>query len=301
MNPSQLHVSKACQECRTRKVRCNGGQPCERCTRRGTHCAYRDKARNRLSTKRLRKFDGQAPTRLSDAQTPSDNAVISEHSAAPGINIHSVTATHRASPSCLHQLYYGPSSNFSLLYSLYHEIEGTKTNPSSLHGVEEVGPGLDLFSLRRLFFGDLADTKREAKRNLSESDPSFAFFLHPSTTRKYLERYLATYWHALPFIPKDEYRRKFDDLYQANTVFNFDTQDRVIMLLAMAHGAYMLGDDRSSDFLHQKAKQGTAMLDEVVNLQVVQIYLMMISNVLVAFGTWLIVVVRPFAIGEGPA
>lgn len=185
-----------------------------------------------------------------------------------------MAATHRASPSCLIQLYYGPSSNFSLLNSIYHQIEGTHPNSPSREGVEEAGPGLDLFSHRRLYFGDLADTQRSVAR----SEDFSAIILDLETGRRYLERYLSTYWYSLPVMPKHSLRRMVDELLTPPTLFNFDSPDVIIMVLALSLGAYLVGEDAISEFLFQKAKQGSTKLDEVVNIQVVQIYIMMISS-----------------------
>lgn len=190
------------------------------------------------------------------------------------INNNSVAATHRASPSCLLQVYYGPSSNFALLNSIYHQIEGTRPNDPSRNDVEEVGPGLDLFSHRRLFFGDMAESK-QGQTQLS--DDYSAMMLDPETARRLLERYLLTYWHGFPVMSKDAYRRRLDDLVRPPGIFDFDAPDTIIIMLAIAIGAFMTGEEAIAGFLFQKAKQGAAKLDEVVNMQVVQIHLLMIS------------------------
>jgi hypothetical protein len=187
------------------------------------------------------------------------------------IQIHSVAATHRASPSCLLQVYYGPSSNFALLHSIYHQIAGPRPGSPSREGVEEVGPGLDLFSHRRLFFGDLAD----AQRPLTLSEDYSAMVMDPETARRLLERYLSTYWYGIPVLSKDTYRRRLDDLFRPPAIVIFDSPDTIIIMIAMAIGAFMTGEEPIAEFFYQKAKQGMAKLDEVVNLQVVQIHLMM--------------------------
>lgn len=204
---------------------------------------------------------------MADSVAPPGSNMGSERS----INNMSVAATHRASPSCLLQLYYGPSSNFALLNSIYHQIEGTRPKSPPREGVEEVGPGLDLFSHRRLFFGDLADNQRPA----TISEDYSAMLLDPDTARRLLERYLLTYWHGIPVLDKNTYRRRLDSLFQPPGIFDFDSSDTIIIMLAVALGASMTGDEAIAEFLFQKAKQGAAKLDEVVNTQVVQIHLMM--------------------------
>uniref|UniRef100_A0A0B7JNW7 Zn(2)-C6 fungal-type domain-containing protein n=1 Tax=Bionectria ochroleuca TaxID=29856 RepID=A0A0B7JNW7_BIOOC len=289
MNSSKWRISKACHECRARKVRCNGQTPCERCKTRGIDCVYREKARirqkasqrNALNGAAVAKPPASAPARstVPVSQNQDDGADDLESEASPGgggesnYNVHSVAATHEASPSCLIQLYYGPSSNFSLLHSIYHQIEGTVPSTPSRQGVEEVGPGLDLFSHRRLFFGDLADTNPPLLR----SDDFTGILLSPATAQTLLERYLDTYWHALPFMSKEEHRTKLDEMFRPPGVFGYDSPECIIILLGISLGAYMLGQHTVSEFLYQKSRQGSEKLEEVVNVQMVQVYTMMIT------------------------
>lgn len=296
MNPpsSKRRISKACQECRTRKIKCNGQTPCQSCRFRGYSCTYREKARNRMrkvrdavdrDTQRLQRGscisepESPAAARLHrHAYTPYTESAASSQNANVGssersINT-SVAATHRASPSCLLELYYGPSSNFALLNCIYHQIKGTRPRSPTHEGLEEVGPGLDLFSHRRLFFGDLADGQQSS---LASQDCS-AMLLDPVTAKRLLERYLVTYWHALPVHDKDTYRRQLDKLFRPPGIFDFDSSETIILMLAMALGAGMLGEEEIAKFLFYKSKMGAAKLDEVVNMQAIQIHLMMMST-----------------------
>lgn len=304
MNPpnSKRRISKACQECRTRKIKCNGQTPCQSCRFRGYSCTYREKARNRMRKVRtdVDRDAQRLQTRttaacISEPESPA-TARLPRHAYTPytesagsssiahglgesnvgserSINT-SVAATHRASPSCLLELYYGPSSNFALLNCIYHQIKGTRPRSPTHEGLEEVGPGLDLFSHRRLFFGDLADGKQSSPA----SQDCSAMLLDPVTAKRLLERYLVTYWHALPVHDKDTYRRQLDKLFRPPGIFDFDSSETIILMLAMALGAGMLGEEEIAEFLFYKSKLGAAKLDEVVNMQAIQIHLMMISS-----------------------
>ncbi|KAG4269858.1 hypothetical protein FPRO06_06524 [Fusarium proliferatum] len=295
MNTTKWRISKACQECRAKKIKCNGETPCQNCSMRNLSCVYREKARNR--TRKVKPRTAAYETIMShDAMEstslePSDEGTVpptpnADDTASVGptgsvmdsersLTHNSVAATHRASPSCFLQLYYGPSSNFALLNSIYHQIAGTCPNdPPSRSGiVEEVGPGLDLFSHRRLFFGDLADNQRPS----SIPDDCSAMLIDPDTAHRLLERYLLTYWHGLPIMSKDHYRRRLSALYQPPGIFDYDAPETIIIMLAVGLGASMTGEEAIADFLFQKTKQGVAKLDEVVNMQMVQIHLLMIS------------------------
>jgi hypothetical protein len=188
---------------------------------------------------------------------------------------HSVAATHRASSSgdVLH-LYYGPTSNFSLLNAIYHQVEGTRPHSPSRDDVQEVGPSLDLFSHRRLFFGDLADARASDTR----SDSASAILLDLSTSRSFLDKYLASYWNGLPVITKSEWRKRLHDRFAGPAVLNFESHEDITMTLALALGAHLVGEAKIADYLYQKGSQAAAKLDEVVNVHMVHIYIMMISH-----------------------
>ena len=193
-----------------------------------------------------------------------------------GLENHSVAATHRASPSMLLQLYYGPSSNFSIMNFIYHQIEGTRPVSGHQKEVQEMGPGLDRFNLRRLYFGDLADNAESWRIN----NDTAAMLVDRGLASRLLERYLATYWNVMPIWSKDEYRRQLARLYvPSDMLSSLENPDTIIVLLAMAMGASMLDEEAIAQFLFQKAKRWSVRLDEMVNVQAVQMALLMISHV----------------------
>lgn len=263
-------ISKACHECRVRKIRCDGQQPCRHCIARGTACAYRMKARRRLRKSGASPGDGESSTaektEYGASTLPPDSAGYDRD-----INFHSVAATHRVSPSYSIQLHYGPSSVFALMNSIYHEIEGTPATTPSRQSVEEFGPGLDLFSHRRLFFGDFAGSQPSTQNSHEGS----VVFLDMNSAHSFLERYLATYWHTFPTISKEEYRQRLTVMFDPPVVFSIDSPENVILAMAISIGASLMGDDPVCLFMLERCKQACNRLDEVVNLQMAQAYFMM--------------------------
>lgn len=270
MDPTKWRISKACEECRLRKLRCSGEDPCRRCSSRNLTCVYRPKARNRPPRKRPSASAASSLAPSEDIQSGPATATGSSRGGSPSFHGHSVAATHRASPSCVLQLYYGPSSNFSMLHSIYHQIEGTRLGPRPDEDTEEVGPGLDFFSNRRLFFGDLDINKQPSLLN-----DNSALFLDHARSKRYMERYLSTFWHILPALSKDDLRQRIDRLWDTPSILSFDSLENIILALAMALGASTLHEEGMAELLFQKAKQGTAKLDELVNVRAVQVPLMM--------------------------
>ncbi len=345
MDRSKLRISKACQECRLRKIRCDGGEPCQRCQLRDVTCVYRKKARIRQKRgdgggadgtvdgagvgkldpssdqrqgsqqpQESREPQGLLPSlhtqqqqQQQQQQRPKNRAGSKQHPPGRG-NLHnaSVAATHRASPSVFLQLYYGPSSNFALLNAIYHKIEDSRTIATSTTStsagrddgsgvakeVEEIGPGLDLFNNRRLYFGDLAD-RTGGITDFAAAAAAPAMFLDIALAQRLLERYLSTYWLILPIGTRDGFRERVARLYghasggdddddddgdAGAAAPQLDDPDTIIILLALALGASVLEEERVAQLLFRMAKTWTAAAaldDTVVNVQTVQISLLM--------------------------
>ncbi|PTB37859.1 uncharacterized protein TrAFT101_005267 [Trichoderma asperellum] len=270
------NIGKACEACRVRKTRCDGNEPCARCLNRNVSCVYRTRTRNRP-----RKSQASATaTVASSSSSNSDETPGSSHSTHEpqgskpkddnswGFHVHSVAAI-TTSPSSIIQLHYGPSSNFSMLHSIYRLITGIQTPLTRREEVAQVGPGLDLFQNRQLFFGDLADSK-----STTISNDYSAMFLNRELCDRVLERYLATYWHLLPILTKEDFRRRTDLLYSSPGLFSFDSPDVVVVMLAMAIGASILEEETLAQFLFQRASQGAEKLAELVNIQAIHIPLL---------------------------
>lgn len=279
MDPTKWRISKACEECRLRKLRCSGDDPCQRCSFRNLTCVYRQRARNRPARKAAAAASAASASSVAASEGPRSGptaAAGSPPAHSPNMHVHSVAATHRASPSCFLQLYYGPSSNFSMLHSIYHQMEGTRLGRQADQDAEEIGPGLDLFNNRRLFFGDLVDINKQP----GQGDDNSALLLDHAKCKRYLERYLVTYWNVLPALPKDAFRKRLDQLWDPPTIFSFDSPENIVLALAMALGACTLHEESTGELLFQKAKQGAAKLDELVNVHAVQVPIMMMSLLL---------------------
>lgn len=72
---SRARASRACIACAESKLKCEGGEPCQRCQARGTACRYKSPAK-RLSTATARRDDGPINSSQSKTQTslPSEEA-----------------------------------------------------------------------------------------------------------------------------------------------------------------------------------------------------------------------------------
>ncbi|KAJ5378221.1 uncharacterized protein N7496_005630 [Penicillium cataractarum] len=227
-------IPKACQECRKRKIRCNGLTPCKTCQQRNTPCVYRDVIRHRRKKNEYPQSDteGRQPRQISPPVPQSFK------SGGPSMMLefpNSVSATHMASPSCQMQLYYGPTSHFSLMQHIYRDLVSTPTiHPAPSGEVEEAGAGLDLFSFRRIFFGT-PDTHDLGKSAAIGDIPMM--FLPYELAKLFLSRFLTHLYHMLPHRPKSYYEQCLEKLYNPSPTIHPDTLTQAIVLIGLATGS----------------------------------------------------------------
>lgn len=280
-------ISKACQECRKRKIKCDGEKPCKTCRERSTSCVYRDVIRQRRKKQQQENRDSNphwGSAEESDIGRPLTPG-LSQDAGSTGrrnqpvmYTFHnSVSATHMASPSCKVQLYYGPTSHFSLLQHIYRDlVSGPHQPPTEPQGeVENADAGLDLFNFRRIFFGSLAETHDAGKDTSNGNMP--LMFLPREIAMFFLERYLATFYYLTPFWPKETMRRDAEKLYDPNVDSPMDPSVKSVILMAMACGALGTEHYTWGEILFERVKASSNSLEDVVNLQTVQISLLMIS------------------------
>ncbi|KAH8422477.1 Zn(II)2Cys6 transcription factor [Aspergillus melleus] len=273
---SGWRISKACQECRKRKIKCNGLEPCKTCQLRNTPCTYREVIRQRKKKYQYRQ-DSDAYA-SNGARPPSPEVPRPSGRRNPSVSYtvnNSVSATHMESPSCKVQLYYGSTSHFALMHEIYRDLVESKHAPQSEdpREVQEAGAGLDMFSFRRVFFGVPVGT-HDSLKNMNAADVPVMFLPH-ELAKLFLSRFLSSLYVMVPFQSKETFERQLWNLYNPSPDFRTDTWSHCMILMALAIGC--LGTEYYSwgDVLFERVKTSCAMLDDVVNLQTVQISLMM--------------------------
>ncbi|KAF9890472.1 hypothetical protein FE257_005877 [Aspergillus nanangensis] len=272
---SGWRTSKACQECRKRKIKCNGIDPCKTCQLRNTPCIYRDWIRHRRKKySEQKEFMPNGPTRPDhSARQPSPG--FGQPSSSTGRRNgssnytfnHSVSATDTTSSSSKVQLYYGSTSHFALMHEIYRDLVTYPTNTSKepQAEVEEAGAGLDMFSFRRIFFGTPLEP-HDALKSLNATDVP-VMFLPYDLAEVFLQRFLATLYYLIPFRPRETYRRQLDHLYNPTPGLHSDTWTHCMLLMALALGSLGTEHYGWGDVLFERVKSACALSDDVVNLQ----------------------------------
>ncbi|PLB46558.1 C6 zinc finger domain protein [Aspergillus steynii IBT 23096] len=268
---SGWRISKACQECRKRKIKCNGHEPCKTCQLRNTPCTYREVIRQRKKKHQYRQ-DAEAAEAYAPntARQPSPDVPRPSGRRNPSVSYtfnNSVSATHMESPSCKVQLYYGSTSHFALMHEIYRDLVESKHAPQSEdpREVQEAGAGLDMFSFRRIFFGG-PDGTNDSLKNQNSADVPVMFLPHEQA-KAFLDRFLSSLYVMVPFQSRDTFKRQLWNLYNPSPDFRTDTWGHSMILMGLAMGS--LGTEQYSwgDVLFERVKASCAMLDDVVNLQ----------------------------------
>lgn len=298
LQPSGWRTSKACQECRKRKIKCNGMEPCLTCRQRRTPCIYRNIVRQRQKKQRSSK-DPESGVTASQSQSQSQSQSTEPFGSGPDaaglqspiaqsardlgkykFHNNSVSATQMASPSCKVQLYYGPTAHFAMLQQIYRELVSSQASQSEDEPqgeeVEEASAGLDLFSFRRIFFGTLSEAP-DLGRSLRQGGGLSTTFVPYDLAKEFLDRFMGSLYVLMPVRPRSFFEKQLGLLYQPLMGFDPDAGSHALILLALAIGA--LGTEHSEwgEVLFERAKATAAALDEVVNVQTVQISLFIIS------------------------
>ncbi|RDW61831.1 Zn(II)2Cys6 transcription factor [Aspergillus mulundensis] len=219
-------TAKACQQCRTRKSRCDGKSPCMPCQQRGqeSDCRFRDFVRRRRA--KTASTTTLSPGEPGIVEASSDNAnallqgddqaqfpharltVFQQGQQENGSSIPrpNTTSRHRGTVD----LYYGPTSDFSLAQHLRRDLFGN----ASESAVGEAGHD------RALFLG-LPAAESALLNSYSHAPGSnlageMLALIPYDVAKELLERYLETHYAYAPFLPAEFYRGLLDELYDAH-------------------------------------------------------------------------------------
>ncbi|KAJ5281997.1 hypothetical protein N7478_007369 [Penicillium angulare] len=251
-------IPKACEECRKRKIRCNGLNPCKTCERRDTPCVYRSFIRHRKRKHEYQDDNLKDRTRLVPSASPQPSRQWSSSIMKNFPN--SVSATHMASPSCPMQLYYGATSHFALMQHIYRDLVSNSTaHPHPSGGVDEAGAGLELFSFRRIFFGtpDTHETGRSGPGDLP------VMFLPYETAKMFLSRFLSSLYNMMPFRPRAFFENSLLRLYNPSPSSHPDTLSQATILLALATSSLGTEYYAWGDILYERVKALLRSYDDV--------------------------------------
>ncbi|KAF4450063.1 hypothetical protein F53441_6768 [Fusarium austroafricanum] len=257
-------ISKACEPCRRRKIKCDGEVICSGCQKKPATCTYRLKPRNRA---RKKNKDVQ-PEIPNPEGLPSDEGQ-SRLESQGGTYISPITALdHTPGSQSTRQLAYGPTSTFAFLQILYDELIHGRSHREE--NSSQNTQSLDVFIKRTIFFG--LPSKVDA-----QSIPfgqKIEDILSKSLAIEYLQAFNTFSSHALPFVDLMRIQALLNELYGAK-IASASSQDRALLLMTLAVGALSTSHTDTAETLLIHSKREIALFDDGATIQMVQISLMM--------------------------
>ncbi|KAI5777159.1 hypothetical protein EDC01DRAFT_732677 [Geopyxis carbonaria] len=289
----RLRTSKACEECRKRKIKCHGQSPvpCEYCRSKGLACTYRTQTRVRRPRAALL-HAGNIAHAFEHATRPAPPPAAPEEQAHGADMMEEtvyagVSATENEGSSRTMTLYYGPSSNFSLIQHIHARLGAGASAASSTGDDDEPDPafedGLDTFQYRDIFFGRHSDRPETAlqyprgRRTAAATAAVNLLFLPVPLAQKFLDGFLTTIQKHLPFVEEAAAREMLAILYgmAPPTVRAMDTAERAIILAVLSLGATLTDEMAWAATLFARAKATADELADTVNVQACQIQLLL--------------------------
>ncbi|KAE8380916.1 hypothetical protein BDV26DRAFT_115804 [Aspergillus bertholletiae] len=152
----RLHINRACEPCRSRKIRCNGHQPCHKCEQHQRQCLYRAggarKKRGRMAARVPRseadpsRLAGPPPTVAPPPpQMFNDLVQFKLHQALRiGIGV-----SNQATGSFQ---FYGPSSHFCFIQRIYERMKRSCHPTEVPQGTSTVPEALEKWGLQKFMF-----------------------------------------------------------------------------------------------------------------------------------------------------
>lgn len=283
MSPDNSKISKACEPCRRRKVRCDGTEPCSNCQSHPLACAYRLKARVRPRRQQL----PCTQTNLSTAQHTTEH----EHSIPPDSTSPNSRQESRQEPAAdvyrgivgahlapqvadSSQLFYGPSSTFAFIQQIHRQILPLQPIPdvNRCQGEQADGSSLDLFRQRAIFFGVPLRADIGSPAHV-RSEFHIVELVSKELATEFLDNFKVASLRLLPFFTEEALDRLLQHMY-ADGGRQMHPQKQALFLIILAIGALSTTRTELAETLFLQAKREAVPYEEAVTLSMIQFSLL---------------------------
>ncbi|KAJ3510771.1 hypothetical protein NM208_g15495 [Fusarium decemcellulare] len=266
--PSRKQVSRACDHCRARRVKCDHGNPCRPCRQKGLLCNSRGKFNDEARTlpqaleeiERLRRRIQELESQLEEARrqasavpTPSNSSpsTLDLQTQPTGSSVSSTTSKATVPKKTWEGIctaagrseqtsYYGPSSSHYFIgrigaflnKALYQSFRTCQLEPRGMN-MTLAGPTIH----------DEATSKTDRRGDVPK----------PSMSRTQEEYFLNLFWeshHAnLPIIQEDEFRKLYDSLWTSVRSYRKPSAlVDIVLAISMQYGcAFLLRSSPNSE------------------------------------------------------
>ncbi|RMX94332.1 hypothetical protein D0868_12353 [Hortaea werneckii] len=243
------------EQCRRRKIRCSGGQPCVYCQDRAPRdCLYRVKNRDR--PRKVTAEQRQSSPAQENASSSSRRE--NQNTDRPEELDRGLTAVHHPGMEDSTQLFYGPTSNFAFIQQIHRGLRRSKLPTPPSRPTKDV---LDQFVQRSIFFGTPSriDLTKGSLNDISYPD-ALALVTNYNTTTHNL----------LPFFAEGELEHLVRELYSVEPLSAQPSQKRAITLAVLALGALSTPRTSVAEAFYAQAKVCAAPFEDAVTLTMIQ-------------------------------
>ncbi|AOA63355.1 Zinc finger protein [Komagataella phaffii CBS 7435] len=219
MSKEAIRISKACEGCRRRKVKCTGGNVCDSCKRWNDICRYREFSRPSKERKKRRKIDPEVKLKKPE----EENGVLNLQ--LPGL----LSAN---SAEFFQNKYFGPASNFSFVTHLNQYLQAA--------GLQDGNNGIDRFGMQLVTLRNFEHVDIESE--LAKLSYHQAYSL--------LEFYFETWHIPYPIFDPELMFGKFKDVWlylkgdKKSSIVN--KYDKAVIYLLMSIGGVVSCFDSNS-------------------------------------------------------
>lgn len=261
---SSHRTALACAPCRLSKTKCNGQDPCVRCTDRGIVCMPGVKRRKPVRKSAI--LSSNESARTDDVEAPESTAqadLLKQE-------VHCSIWGSEASESSTMNLHYGPSSTFVFLQQLHRFLLGSgapRQSTISSWSTNYTSEAISEFGYSGIFYGNGSDNN-ESPAGISQELPPF------DLAATFLETYLATVHYVVLFCDQGTLRKLFYTMYSAPTS-NQNSRDSTLVMIVLAIGAFLSSYPIWADSLHRGVTSRLDSWGDSVSLRSVQISMLL--------------------------
>ncbi|KAH7354372.1 hypothetical protein B0T11DRAFT_127263 [Plectosphaerella cucumerina] len=289
MRPQGRKTPKACDPCRSRKIKCDGQQPCAHCQTDPSACSYRLRARVRQSRRLQPQLSADASPladltdaiRLRREDAPRTASGPSGHLSeenTPDRSLSEQRGVVATLADNTQHIYWGPASSFALAEHIRQSIlrptaQRITGNAAGGGGAHDVTPLLDVFTQRHLFFGTPPPPPGLVPVTPFDWHPFFVSLVTQHTAERFLENFKTAVLCLLPFYTAQDLATFLSKLYDGSGTA-LPHQERASILAVLAIGALVGTETETGEALFLMARQQNALHEDAVSLDAIQFWLL---------------------------
>ncbi|GFF51787.1 hypothetical protein IFM46972_09381 [Aspergillus udagawae] len=233
---SRFHINRACEPCRSRKIRCNGSNPCNNCRQHQRQCQYRVGAARRKKTRARVKTPKLGSLQPADADRTAalTNAISSQPESLSDLVQFKLHQALRVGIGVSNQAtgsfqFYGPSSHFCFIQRIYERVKRDVYPIENSQRSSTVPEALEKWGLEKFMFS------RQYVNEGDSSSQTDAYFPRDMGDL-FIEAYFRIMHPQMPLLTYSEIKETWNKLWDAPQPGKV-LKDRDLLYMVLAIGS----------------------------------------------------------------